>query len=66
MTDCGRTFNQISTPDDGRNTAHICGLGPGHAQRCRCRCGARSADINPKARDDSGRPNNPTLAVENV
>jgi len=59
MLDCGRTFDQITQPNDGRHTHHTCGLGPGHAQLCRCRCGARSADVNPNARPDSGRPNDP-------
>jgi len=59
MLDCGREFDLIAVPDDGRHTRHACGLGPGHAQRCRCRCGARSVDTNPNARPDSGRPNDP-------
>jgi hypothetical protein len=61
MTDCGRVFILLVQPASEKHDTHHCGLGPGHAQKCRCRCGARSDDANPAARPDSGRPLDPYL-----
>jgi len=64
MTECNAP--DIEWPTDDRHEAngtvmyhgieHKCGLGPGHANRHRCRCGVRSINPNSQERPDSGRP----------